>query len=155
MLGANATMRMPTEPPIRPVTIHGRRMPSGDAVRSLILPKNGLAAMANRAPIAATSARLFGACLIPTSESTFNAKVTSKGARNRREVLMYANVYSEMKPHPTRCAPGGSGSSAASAAVRSFNPSRAVPGRAAAPANRTTREDIVISKDMVILPCAL
>ena len=68
---------------------------------------------------------------------------------------MYANVYSEMKPHPTRRAPGGSGSSAASAAVRSFNPRHAVPGRAAAPANRTTREDMVISKDMVILPCAL
>src|ERR1035441_6382677 len=39
---------------------------------------------------------------IPTSESTFNAKVSSTGARNRRLVLMYANVYSEMKPHPTR-----------------------------------------------------
>ena len=67
---------------------------------------------------------------------------------------MYANVYSEMKPHPTRHAPGGSGSSAASAAVRSFNPRRAVPGRAAAPANRTTREDMMIRKDMVIIPCA-
>ena len=156
ILGASATIPMPTEPPIRPVTIHGRRMPSGDAVRSLILPKNGLATMANRAPIAATSARLPGACLIPTSEFTFNAKVTSRGARNRREVLMYASVYSEMKPHPTRRAPGGSGSSATSVAVGFFNPRRAVPGRAAAPANRTTREDMVISKDMVILPpCAV
>ena len=27
---------------------------------------------------------------------------------------MYASVYSEMKPHPTRCAAGDSGSSAAS-----------------------------------------
>jgi hypothetical protein len=67
---------------------------------------------------------------------------------------MYANVYSEMKPHPTRCAPGDSGSRAASVAVGYFNPRRAVPGRAAAPANRTTREDM-IRKDMVILPCAL
>jgi hypothetical protein len=89
--------------------------------------------MATRAPIPATSAKLPGACLIPTSESTFSAKVTSTGARNRREVLMYASVYSEMKPHPTRRAPDGSGSSAASAAVRSFNPRRAVPGRTAAP----------------------
>ena len=148
MLGASATIPMPREPPARPMTIHGRRMPSRDEVRSLILPKNGLPNNATRAPIPATSARLFGACLIPTSESTFNAKVTSTGARNSRLVLMYASVYSEMKPQPTRRAPGGPGSSAASAAVRSFNPSRAVPGRAAAPANRTTREDTVISKDI-------
>ena len=43
MLGANATTRTPREPPTRPMTIHGRRMPSFDEVRSLILPKNGLA----------------------------------------------------------------------------------------------------------------
>ena len=39
-----------------------------------------------------------------TSDSTFRASVTSRGARNSREVLMNATVYSEMKPHPTRCA---------------------------------------------------
>ena len=110
MLGANATMRTPREPPARPVTIHGRRMPSGDAVRSLIRPKNGLPTMASMAPIPATSARLSGACLIPTSEFTFKAKVTSRGAMNSRQVLMYASVYSAMKPHPTRCAIGGPGS---------------------------------------------
>ena len=102
MLGASATMRMPREPPARPVTIQGLRMPSGDAVRSLIRPKNGLPTMASRAPIPATSARLFGARSIPTSEFTFKAKVTSRGAMNSRLVLMYASVYSEMKPHPTR-----------------------------------------------------
>ncbi len=107
MLGAKATMRMPREPPASPVIIHGRRMPSGDAVRSLNLPKNGLATIASRAPVPATSARLPGARPIPTSESTFNAKVTSKGARNSRLVLIYASVYSEMKPHPTRCAAFG------------------------------------------------
>src|SRR5450755_837913 len=49
---------------------------------------------------------------------------------NSREGLMYANAYSEMKPHPTRRAAGDSGSSAASAAVRYFNPSSpAVAGR--------------------------
>ena len=130
MLGASATTRMPREPPTRPMTIQGRRMPSRDEVRSLILPKNGLPTMASRAPIPATSARLSGARSIPTSELTFNAKVTSRGAMNSREVLMYASVYSEMKPHPTRCAAGDSGSSAASAAVRYFNPSSpAVGGR--------------------------
>ncbi len=118
MLGANATMRMPREPPTRPITIHGRRMPSRDAVRSLILPKNGLPTMASRAPVPATSAKLSGARSIPTSEFTFNAKVTSRGAMNSRLVLMYANAYSEIKPQPTSCAAGGSGSSAVSAAVR-------------------------------------
>ena len=130
MLGASATIPMPTEPPARPVTIHGRRMPSRDAVRSLIRPKNGLPNMATRAPIPATSAKLPGACLIPTSEFTFKAKVTSTGARNSREVLMYASVYSEIKPHPTRCAAGEEGSRAASVAVGYFNSSSpAVAGR--------------------------
>ena len=128
MLGASATITMPREPPARPVTIQGRRMPSCDVVRSLIRPKNGLATMASRAPAAATSARLAGARWFPTSESTFKAKVTSTGARNSRLVLMYASVYSEMKPHPTRRAPRGSGSSATAAAVRSCHPSSAAEG---------------------------
>ena len=87
--------------------------PARDEVRSLSLPKNGLPTIATRAPIPATSARLSGARSIPTSEFTFNASVTSSGARNSRQVLMYASVYSEMKPHPTRCAAGGSASSKA------------------------------------------
>jgi hypothetical protein len=121
MLGASATMRMPREPPARPVTIHGRRMPNRDALRSLIRPKNGLPTIATRAPTPATSAKLLGACLIPTSESTFSAKVTSTGARNRRLVLMYASVYCETKPQPTRRAPCGSGFSAASARFGTSN----------------------------------
>ena len=98
-------------------------MPHRDVVRSLILPKNGLPTMASRAPTPATRAKLFGACLIPTSEFTFNGKVTSRGATNSRLVLMYANAYSEMNPHPTRCAAGNPDSSAASAPVPYFNPS--------------------------------
>jgi hypothetical protein len=39
---------------------------------------------------------------------TFNAKETSKGAMNTRLVPMYANAYSEMNPHPTRCTADGS-----------------------------------------------
>ena len=39
-----------------------------------------------------TTDKLFGACSIPTSELTFNAKVTSRGARNTRLVLMNAKV---------------------------------------------------------------
>ena len=74
------------------MTIHGRRMPSRDAVRSLILPKSGLPTIATRAPIPATTARRSGASLIPTSESTFKARVTSRGAMNSREVLIYASV---------------------------------------------------------------
>ena len=114
---------MPRDPPTRPMTIQGRHMPSREEVRSLILPKNGLPNMASRAPVPATNARLSGAQSIPTSELTFNAEVTSRGAMNSREVLMYASVYSEMKPNPTRYAAGDSGSSAASAAVRYFSPS--------------------------------
>jgi hypothetical protein len=92
MLGANATSRIPSDPPVRPITVHGRRMPHGEVVRSLSLPKNGFPTMANRAPIPVTSARLFGACSMPTSELTFKAKVTSRGARNSRLVLTYAKV---------------------------------------------------------------
>jgi hypothetical protein len=92
MLGTNATVRMPSEPPTRPITIQGRRMPSGEEVRSLSLPKNGFPTIANRAPVPVTNAKLSGACSIPTSELTFKAKVTSRGARNTRLVLMYANV---------------------------------------------------------------
>jgi len=73
--------------------------------------------MANRAPIPVTTARLLGARSIPTSELTFKARVTSRGARNSRLMLMNANVSSEMKPHPIRCAAAGSRSSPASAAV--------------------------------------
>jgi hypothetical protein len=55
------------------MTIHGRRMPRRDEVRSLSLPKNGLPTIATTALIPATSAKLSGACLIPTSELIFNA----------------------------------------------------------------------------------
>ncbi len=55
-------------------------MPNLPAVRSLSLPKNGLANSARKAPTPVTSARLFGAWSLPTSESTFRAKVTSRGA---------------------------------------------------------------------------
>ena len=131
MLGATATTRTPREPPARPMIIQGRRMPSRDEVRSLIRPKNGLANIASRAPIPVTSARLFGARSIPTSELIFKARLTSRGARNSRMVPMYANAYSEMNPHPTRCATGGdSGLGAVSAAVRSCDRSSpAVGGR--------------------------
>jgi hypothetical protein len=117
MLGASATIRMPREPPSRPATIQGRRMPSREAVRSLSLPKNGFPTMANRAPVPLTTARLLGAWSIPTSELTFSAKVTSRGARNNRLMLMNAKVYSEMNPHPTRRASAAFGCSSRSSPV--------------------------------------
>src|SRR3954451_5538242 len=113
-VGASATMRIPRHPPARPVTIHGRRMPSRDEVRSLSLPKNGFPRMDTMEPVQATSARLFGACSIPTSELTFKARETRRGARNIRDVPMDANAYREMKPRPTRSS--GSGSTVTSAA---------------------------------------
>lgn len=105
MLGATATSRIPSEPPSRPTTIQGRRIPSRDDVRSLILPKNGLP-KSEKTPTPVTSAKLFGARSVPTNELTFNAGVTSKGARNSRMVPMYASVYREIKPQPTRRAAG-------------------------------------------------
>jgi len=70
-------------------------------VRSLILPKNGLPKIETSAPVPATSARLLGACLIPTSELIRSGRVTRIGARNSRLMLMNANVYSDMNPQPT------------------------------------------------------
>ena len=84
------------------MTIQGRRIPSRDEVRSLIVPKNGLHTIASKAPTPATRERLFGARSIPTSELTFNAKVTRSGARNNRQVPAYANAYSRTNPQPTR-----------------------------------------------------
>ena len=69
MLGASATTRTPRHPPTRPMTIQGRRMPSGDVVRSLILPKNGLPTIASRAPTPVTSARLARCLLDPDQAS--------------------------------------------------------------------------------------
>jgi hypothetical protein len=88
-------------------------MPSGDAVRSLILPKNGLANMARNAPTPATSERLVGARSEPTSALTFNDRLTSKGARKRRMVPMYASAYSAMKLQPTLRAARSAGASGA------------------------------------------
>jgi hypothetical protein len=56
---------------------------------------------------------------------TFKAKVTSRGARNSRLVLMNASVYSAMNPHPTRAAAAGS-PSPGSAAVSGIALSQAV-----------------------------
>jgi hypothetical protein len=92
-------------------------MPSREVVRSLSLPKTGFPTMANRAPVPVTNAKLPGACSIPTSELTFNASVTSRGARNSRLVLMNANVYSAMNPHPTRPAVADSPSRPAVAGI--------------------------------------
>ena len=85
-------------------------------VRSLIRPKNGLPNIATKAPTPATSARLPGACLMPTSELTFNGRVTSIGAWKTRLALMYASVKREMNPHPTLARGHASAWSAASAA---------------------------------------
>lgn len=107
MLGANATTRMPSDPPVRPMTIQGRRMPRCEAVRLLIRPKNGLLTMASRAPTPVTNAKLVGARSIPTSEFTFKARLTRTGAMSTRQVPMYARVYRAMKPAPTGPMIGG------------------------------------------------
>jgi hypothetical protein len=84
--GARATVKMPRLPPARPATIHGLRMPYVEDVRSLSLPKNGLATIDNSEPTLVTSASRPGAASMPTRSLTFNANETSSGARNSREV---------------------------------------------------------------------
>jgi hypothetical protein len=91
-VGPIATTRTPREPPSRPATIHGRRMPQPERVRSLSLPKNVLANMASRAATPATSDRLLGARSVPTRELTVSASVTSSGARKSRLVLTNASA---------------------------------------------------------------
>src|SRR5207249_6198254 len=108
------------EPPTGPVASRGRRVRSGGGVRSRMLAKGGLGGGGGGAAVAGTGARLFGASLIPTSVLTFNGKVTSRGGRKSRLVLMNANVYREMKPHPTRCFPATPSCGPASAGIRCF-----------------------------------
>ena len=86
VLGARATTRMPRLPAVRPATIQGRRMPHADVVRSLSLPKNGLATIASREPTLVTRASRPGAASVPTRSLTFNARETRSGARNSSEV---------------------------------------------------------------------
>ena len=48
------------------------------------------------------SDRLLGARSVPTSELTFNASVTSRGAMKTRLVARYAAAYAAMNVRPTR-----------------------------------------------------
>ena len=72
-------MTVPTVPPARPTSTHGRRIPSGEVVRSESRPNTGFPTTATSDPRPATTARLFGA-LSPTSASSLSAKVTTSGA---------------------------------------------------------------------------
>ena len=102
MLGATATTRIPRQPPARPETSQGRRMPKREIVRSLRRPNSGLPTKDRRPPTPATSARLPGAWSSPTSDLILRARVTSNGAISIRAMLMYASAYRTTKPHPTR-----------------------------------------------------
>jgi len=84
--GARATVKIPRLPPAKPAIIQGLRMPHRDDVRSLSLPKNGLATIDSSEPTLVTSASRLGAASIPTRSFTFNASETSSGARNSSEV---------------------------------------------------------------------
>ena len=113
MLGASATVRMPRLPVARPTAIQGLRMPHREEVRSLSLPKNGLATIASREPTLVTSASRPGAASMPTRSLTFNARETNRGARNSREVPVYASMYRSTKLRPTRACSAGPGAGAA------------------------------------------
>ena len=71
-------------------------MPNRDAVRSLSRPNNGLHTSATNDPVAAISERLDAARSVPTSELTFSARVTSRGAMKTRLVARYAAAYDAM-----------------------------------------------------------
>ena len=58
--------------------------------------------MDTREPVAAMSERLFGARSVPTSELTFNARVTRSGAIRTSVVAKYAAAYDAMNARPTR-----------------------------------------------------
>ena len=78
---------MPNDPPVRPISIHGRRMPNRDVVRSLSRPNSGLPTIATSEPDAGDerqAVRQPGRR--PTSELTFKARVTSSGAMKTRLV---------------------------------------------------------------------
>jgi hypothetical protein len=63
-------------------------MPRGEVVRSLSLPKTGLATIASSEPTPVTSARPPAARPAPTTGFTFSASVTSSGATSIRDVPM-------------------------------------------------------------------
>ena len=101
-LGASATTRIPTDPPASPITIHGRRIPNLDVVRSLSRPNNGLPTIATSDPTAAMRDSWFGARSVPTSALTFSASVTSNGEISTRLVARTAAAYDDTKTQPTR-----------------------------------------------------
>ena len=100
MLGANATNETPKEPPTRPMTIQGRRMPSRKRCGRSICRRTDCPPWPLRRRLG-DNRQAVGVCSMPTSELTFKAKVTSRGATSTRTVPRYANVYSEMKPVKT------------------------------------------------------
>ncbi len=84
-----------------------------------------MANIASKEPTPATSAKLSGARSIPTSDSTFRANVTSKGAISSRMLDMKAAVYRAMKPQTDRGALSGEPVSGAASAVGYFSTSTA------------------------------
>jgi hypothetical protein len=102
MLDAVATSSVPAAPRTSPVTIHGRRIPNREVVRSLRRPNSVLATMDSSDPMPATMARLRGAASMPTRSLTFKASDTNRGARNSREPPVKDSPYRVMKAQPTR-----------------------------------------------------
>lgn len=63
-------------------------MPHGEEVRSLSLPKSGLATIDSSEPTLVTSASRSGAASMPTRPLTVKASEASSGARNDSDVPM-------------------------------------------------------------------
>jgi hypothetical protein len=76
-------------PPSTPTTIHGRRIPNREVVRSLSLPTNGLPISATSDPIPTTRARAPGARRMPTSALILRVNVMDTGAMRTKLVPRY------------------------------------------------------------------
>ena len=74
------------EPTPRPVTIHGRRIPSRAAVRSLIRPNTGFATRASRLPMPVTSPRLLRGALDSDERVDLQGQGDQHGGEERRTV---------------------------------------------------------------------
>src|SRR5207248_4515288 len=94
-------MSKPMVPVITPPTIQGRRMPRRERVRSLSLPKSGLATRAKIAPMPRMSERS-PASPFASICAMCRGRATIIGVSSAIQVPKYAAAYAAMKTGPTR-----------------------------------------------------
>ena len=123
-----------------------------DEVRSLMRPKNGLATMDSEAPTPATSAKLLGA-LFDAHEGVDLQCQRDQDGREEHQAGAHVRQRVERDKTPPDAEYRGRLAlhrSLGCNPVTQSAPRGTRPGRS--PANRPTRDDMMIRKDMVILP---